>query len=115
MSETMNSEISKTETPPPAATSRSGSGWGRRARRFLPLALALLAGAGAAGWALNGKAPEKTAAISSDMITRPVQVQTISLKPVVQSKLLVGTVRARIETDQGFRVAARLPAATFRW
>lgn len=108
MSDTLHSETSKAEAPLPAAASRPNSGWGRRARRFLPLAVALLAGAGAAGWALNGKAPEKTAAISTDMITRPVQVQTISLKPLVQSKLLVGTVRARIETDQGFRVAGKI-------
>lgn len=105
-----------TETSPDVqpAEARRPARLASRARRFVPLAIALLAGAGAAGWALNSKsedkAPEKTAAISSDALTRPVQVQIVQLKPMSQPKLLVGTLRARIETDQGFRVAGKISA-----
>lgn len=94
----------------PASETRQPTRLGTRARRFLPLALILLAGAGAAGWALTGKPPEKTAAASPDSITRPVQVQVIRLQAFAQPKLLVGTLRARIETDQGFRVTGKIAA-----
>jgi RND family efflux transporter MFP subunit len=81
-----------------------------RARRFIPLALLLVAGAGAAGWALTSKPPEKPAATASDEITRPVQAQTIRLQALSQPRLLVGTLRARIEADHAFRVAGKISA-----
>lgn len=101
-------ETPATEAPKAGQAPRRPSRLAIRARRFVPLAIALLAGAGAAGWALTGKTPEKTAAITSDMITRPVQVQVVRLSPLNQPKLLVGTLRARVETDQGFRVAGKI-------
>ncbi|MCZ8375343.1 MAG: efflux RND transporter periplasmic adaptor subunit [Beijerinckiaceae bacterium] len=94
----------------PAPEPRQPTRLGARARRFIPLAVILLAGAGAAGWALTGKPSEKTAAASPDLVVRPVQVQAVRLQEIVQPKVLVGTVRARIETDQGFRVAGKIAA-----
>lgn len=98
------------ETLPAAEPHQPKTRLGARARRFIPLAVILLAGAGAAGWALTGKPPEKAVAASPDLLVRPVQVQAVRLQEIVQPKVLVGTVRARIETDQGFRVAGKIAA-----
>lgn len=98
------------ETPPAAEPRPPRARLGARARRFIPLAVILLAGAGAAGWALTGKPPEKTVAASPDVIVRPVQVQTVRLQEISLPKILVGTVRARIEADHGFRVAGKIAA-----
>ncbi|MCZ8187239.1 MAG: efflux RND transporter periplasmic adaptor subunit [Beijerinckiaceae bacterium] len=103
-------ETPPAETSPAPEPRQTKTRLGARARRFVPLAVILLAGAGAAGWALTGKPPEKTAVASPDTIVRPVQVQAVRLQEVAQPKLLVGTVRARIEADQGFRVAGKIAA-----
>ena len=76
------------------------------ARRLVPLALVLLAGAGLAGWAFSGKTANKAEAAAD--ATRPVQVQTVRLTAMAQPKLLVGTIRARVESDHGFRVAGKI-------
>lgn len=106
----MTDPVPSADPIPPAAEPRQPTRLGARARRFIPLAVILLAGAGAAGWALTGKAPEKTAVATPDTLTRPVQVQVVRLQAITQPKLLVGTLRARIEADQGFRVAGKIAA-----
>lgn len=89
-------------TPAPASRSRA-------LRRLVPAALLVLAGAGAASFALTGKPPEKTAAATEGPI-RPVQVQVVRIAPLTQPRVLVGTLRARVEGDHGFRVAGKIAA-----
>lgn len=83
------------------------SGISRKARRLAPIAALLLAAAGAAGWALAGKPAEKTASIAEGP-SRPVQVQAVKIENLVQPRVLVGTLRARVEGDHGFRVAGKI-------
>ncbi len=78
-----------------------------KAKRLAPLAFVLLAGAGAASWALTGKPVEK-AAVSTQEITRPVQVHPVRIEALAQPRVLVGTLRARVESDSGFRVAGKI-------
>lgn len=75
-------------------------------RQLLPLTLVLLAGVGIAGWTLSGKGKDKAEAATDG--AKPVQVQTVKLAPLAQPKLLVGTIRARVESDHGFRVAGKI-------
>jgi RND family efflux transporter MFP subunit len=79
----------------------------RKAKRLAPIALLILAGAGAASWAFASKPPEKTASASEGSV-RPVQVQTVHIETLVQPRVFVGTLRARIEGDHGFRVAGKI-------
>lgn len=81
----------------------------RKARRLVPAAILILAGAGAASWALAGKAPEKIAS-TTEAPVRPVQVQVVRIEPLTQPRILVGTLRARVEGDHGFRVAGKIAA-----
>lgn len=85
------------------------SGIAGKAKRLAPVAALLLAAAGAAGWALAGKPAEKTASIAEGP-SRPVQVQTVRIENLVQPRILVGTLRARVEGDHGFRVAGKIAA-----
>ena len=78
-----------------------------KARRIAPFALLLLAGAGAASWAFSAKPQDKVEA-NSEGAARPVQVQSVRYVPLNQPRLLVGTVRARVESDIGFRVAGKI-------
>ena len=78
-----------------------------RAKRLAPVALLILAGAGAASWAFAQKPPEK-AATASESPARPVQVQTVRIETLVQPRVLVGTLRARVEGDHSFRVAGKI-------
>lgn len=79
----------------------------RKVRRLVPVAILILAGAGAASWALAGKPPEKLAS-ATEAPVRPVQVQVVRIEPLTQPRILVGTLRARVEGDHGFRVAGKI-------
>jgi RND family efflux transporter MFP subunit len=76
-------------------------------RRSAPVAFVIAGLAGAAGWALASRPAEKPAVIATDP-TRPVLVRLVQPEPLTQSRVLVGTIRARIEGEQGFRVAGKI-------
>lgn len=90
-------------TSPPPLTQRFFG----KARRIIPFALLLVAGAGAASWAFSAKPQDKVEA-NAESTARPVQVQSVRYAPLSQPRLLVGTVRARVESDIGFRVAGKI-------
>lgn len=79
-----------------------------RLRKLAPLALLLLAGAGAASWALTAKPPAKPQEEAAT--SRAVQVHPVKIEALSQPKLLVGTLRARVEGDQAFRVTGKMAA-----
>lgn len=78
-----------------------------KVRRVVPLVMVALAGAGVAAFALSAK-NVATAPASPDTVVRPVQVHVVRLAPLAQPRILVGTLRARVEGDQGFRVAGKI-------
>ena len=76
-----------------------------RYRRPLLLAAGLVA-AGALGLRfLGGNAPKPEVAVAGP---RPVQVEAVRMAPAVSPRVLSGTVRPRVETDLGFRVAGKI-------
>ncbi len=79
----------------------------QKAKRLAPVAILVLVGAGVASWALSGRAPEKAAVLPND-IARPVQVHIVRIESLAQPRVLVGTLRARVEGDHGFRVAGKI-------
>ncbi len=73
------------------------------------IVLAATLGLAGAGWALASKPkeePGKTAA--ADVLARPVQVVAAKFEPASQPRVLVGTLRARVESDRSFRVAGKI-------
>lgn len=78
-----------------------------RAKRLAPFAILILAGAGAAGWAFAGKSQDQLAA-KTDEVVRPVQLHRVHIANLSQPRLLVGTLRARIEGDHAFRVTGKM-------
>ncbi|CAN1570819.1 AcrA Membrane-fusion protein [Rhabdaerophilaceae bacterium] len=77
-------------------------------RRFLAI-VALLSAGGVGSWMVVShpaaqSAPPKAAA----PVERPVLVQKVILTTLAQPRVLVGTVRARIEADHGFRLAGKV-------
>jgi RND family efflux transporter MFP subunit len=89
---------------PPATTPKAG-----RSRRMIVLGLGLLAATAGSVWFFAGQPVAQSAkpvAALSD--TRPVLVRVVSLQPASQPRVLVGTLRARIEGDLGFRVAGKV-------
>lgn len=79
-------------------------------RRTLGGLALLAAGAAAATWFVVGRpstetAPKPVAVAAKD---RPVLVRKVALEPIAQPRLLVGTVRARIEADHGFRISGKV-------
>jgi RND family efflux transporter MFP subunit len=78
-----------------------------RLRRLAPLALLLLAGAAMAGWVFSARSPDKAQADGKGL-ARPVQVARVHYAPLNPPRVLVGTVRARVESDIGFRVAGKI-------
>ncbi|MCA0400189.1 MAG: efflux RND transporter periplasmic adaptor subunit [Proteobacteria bacterium] len=77
-------------------------------KKRLPLIVLALAGAGAASWALSAGKPPQATANKETSLLRPVQTHVVKIEPLVQPRLLVGTLRARIEADQGFRLAGKI-------
>lgn len=78
-----------------------------RAKRLAPFALLILAGAVAAGWAFAGKSPEPAATKAGEPV-RPVQLVRVHIENLSQPRILVGTLRARIEGDHAFRVTGKI-------
>lgn len=78
-----------------------------RLKRSAPIVVVLAVAAGAAGWALASKQVTKAPG-APETGSRPVQVHSVRLEPLEQRRILVGTLRARIEGDQGFRVAGKI-------
>lgn len=77
-------------------------------RRTVGILALIVAGAAAGGWFVYGRpaqGTEKTAAITGP---RPVLVQKVSLSPAAPQRMLVGTLRARVEADHGFRVSGKV-------
>ncbi|WP_150285759.1 efflux RND transporter periplasmic adaptor subunit [Rhabdaerophilum calidifontis] len=105
--------MSDPETTSPATAAAESAAAAPRGRRFLrraaPIALLVLAGGGAAGWALASR-PEVRPAASQAAAdpTRPVLVRVAKRERLQQPRVLVGTIRARVEADQGFRVGGKL-------
>lgn len=85
----------------------------RRARikRYAVLSVLVLGAAGAAGWAFadRGKAgTEPAQSAAAEAPVRPVQVRKVTFTDLAPPRVLVGTLRARVETDRGFRVAGKI-------
>jgi RND family efflux transporter MFP subunit len=80
---------------------------GGKLKFLAPLLLVVLAGAGAAGWSYVGKAADKPAP-ASEAPVRPVQVHKIRIESLAQPRILVGTLRARFESDHAFRVGGKI-------
>lgn len=76
----------------------------KRIASLTVLALAALVGI---GYAFQGR-PGKPETKQEATLERPVQVRKVTLAPVKAPKILVGTVRARVELDQGFRVSGKI-------
>lgn len=81
----------------------------RRFRRIAVIGGVLVAATAASVWFFVARPvaqdAKPVAALSN---TRPVMVREITLAPASQPRLLVGTLRARVEGDQGFRVAGKV-------
>lgn len=79
-------------------------------RRTLGGLALLAAGAAAATWFLAGQPAAETTLkpVANGSKERPVLVRKVVLEPVAQPRLLVGTVRARIEADHGFRISGKV-------
>lgn len=71
--------------------------------------LAATLGLAGAGWALASKPKEEAGKpVSADALARPVQVVVAKFEPASQPRMLVGTLRARVESDRSFRVAGKI-------
>lgn len=77
----------------------------KRGWPFAALGALLLLGA---GWFTTRPAAQnRTASLAEE---RPVQVQKVALSVAEAPRLLVGTLRARVEADQAFRVSGKVAA-----
>lgn len=73
------------------------------------VALVVTLGLAGAGWAVASKPQEEVGkSASTDTLARPVQVVAATFEPVRQPRVLVGTLRARVESDRSFRVAGKI-------
>jgi RND family efflux transporter MFP subunit len=87
----------------------SSSGSSLLSRRNLGIAALVLAAGAAGAWFLVGRpAAETERPQVASLEGRPVLVQKAQFGPVAPARILVGTVRARVETDQGFRIAGKV-------
>ena len=78
-------------------------------RRTLGVLALLAAGSAATAWFMVGRpAAQISAPKAQAVVDRPVLVQKISFSSLVQPHVLVGTVRARIEADHGFRIGGKV-------
>jgi RND family efflux transporter MFP subunit len=78
-------------------------------RRAIGIAALIAAGGAAAYWfgfARPGLQAEKQ--VAEPASNRPVLVQKVSLQPTRATRVLVGTLRARVEADQGFRIGGKV-------
>ena len=76
-------------------------------KRILPVIGFAITGVIGLVWMLSGK---NTADITRAQTNpdRPVQVQTVTFSAATSAQMLVGTVRARFEGDQGFRLNGKI-------
>jgi len=73
------------------------------------VALVATLGLAGAGWALAGKPKEEPAKqASADTLARAVQVIPATFEAAHQPRVMVGTLRARVESDRSFRVAGKI-------
>ncbi len=73
------------------------------------VALVATLGLAGAGWALAGKPKEESAKqASADTLARAVQVVPATFEAAHQPRVMVGTLRARVESDRSFRVAGKI-------
>lgn len=73
------------------------------------VALVATLGLAGAGWALAGKPKEEPAKqASADTLARAVQVVPATFEAAHQPRVMVGTLRARVESDRSFRVAGKI-------
>lgn len=73
------------------------------------VALVAMLGLAGAGWALAGKPKEEPAKqASADTLARAVQVIPATFEAAHQPRVMVGTLRARVESDRSFRVAGKI-------
>lgn len=78
-------------------------------RRTLGIAALVVAGAAAAYWfGFARPALQAQKQVVEPASNRPVLVQRVSLQPTRATRVLVGTLRARIEADQGFRISGKI-------
>lgn len=87
----------------PSRTSRFFS------RRTLGIAALVLAAGAAGAWFTIGRpAAQSEKPQVASLENRPVLVQKAHFGPVAPARILVGTLRAQVETDQGFRIAGKV-------
>ena len=78
-------------------------------RRNVGIAALVLAAGAAGAWFLVGRpSPEADKPPVASLENRPVLVQKAHFAPSAPARILVGTVRARVETDQGFRISGKV-------
>ena len=78
-------------------------------RRNFGIAALVLATSAAGAWFLVGRpAAEVGKPQAENLENRPVLVQKVQFAPAAPARILVGTVRARVETDQGFRISGKV-------
>jgi RND family efflux transporter MFP subunit len=78
-------------------------------RRTLGVAALVVAGAAAAYWfGFARPAIQQGKQVVEPTGNRPVLVQKVSLQPTRSTRVLVGTLRARVEADQGFRIGGKV-------
>ncbi|MCA3634590.1 MAG: efflux RND transporter periplasmic adaptor subunit [Rhabdaerophilum sp.] len=78
-------------------------------RRNFGIAALVLATSAAGAWFLVGRpAAEVGKPQAENLENRPVLVQKVQFATAAPARILVGTVRARVETDQGFRISGKV-------
>ncbi|MCA3600908.1 MAG: efflux RND transporter periplasmic adaptor subunit [Methylobacterium sp.] len=78
-------------------------------RRNLGIAALVFAVSAAGAWFLVGRpAAEIGKPQAENLENRPVLVTKVQIAPAAPARILVGTVRARVETDQGFRISGKV-------
>jgi RND family efflux transporter MFP subunit len=78
-------------------------------RRTLGIAALVVAGAASAYWfGFARPAIQAQKQVVEPASDRPVLVQKVSLQPTRATRVLVGTLRARVEADQGFRIGGKV-------
>lgn len=90
----------------PDTSSRSSAFF---SRRNFGIAALVLATSAAGAWFLVGRpAAEVGKPQAENLENRPVLVQKVQFATAAPARILVGTVRARVETDQGFRISGKV-------
>ncbi|MCA3632739.1 MAG: efflux RND transporter periplasmic adaptor subunit [Methylobacterium sp.] len=78
-------------------------------RRNFGIAALVLATSAAGAWFLVGRPAAEVGKPQADNLeNRPVLVQKVQFATAAPARILVGTVRARVETDQGFRISGKV-------